>query len=322
MRLSTLCQAWNAFFFKPQSPVPIAVFRTLYGLCVLATVLLLRPDWLAWFGTHSIATLRTMSSMEPDWRIDLFAILPQNDLWIEAFFWVFLAFALMLTMGLLTRLSSVAVFLCLSTIHERNLFIVHSGDVFLRVAGFFLMFAPAGAALSLDRLIRIRLGKEGTEIEFKSPWAQRMIQFQLAMVYLVGFWWKSLGVPWVSGTALYYVIHLEQIRRFPLPSFLTYPLVLKLGSWLTLIFEGAFGVLIWIREFRYPLLAAGLVFHLCLEYALNVPMFQWDVLSAYVLFIDPRDLTRLRKWFAVRCAEFAALYKRRFRTRSTPLRAL
>ena len=92
------------------------------------------------------------------------------------------------------------------------------------------MFAPAGAALSLDRLIRIRLGKEGTEIEFKSPWAQRMIQFQLAMVYFVGFWWKSMGVPWVSGTALYYVIHLEQIRRFPLPSFLTYPLSFEAGE--------------------------------------------------------------------------------------------
>jgi hypothetical protein len=28
------------------------------------------------------------------------------------------------------------------------------------------------------------------------------------------------------------------------------------------------------------------LFHLSLEYALNIPMFQWDMLSAYVLFID------------------------------------
>ena len=91
MRLSTLRQAWNEFFFKPQSPVPIAMFRIFYGLCVLATVLLLRSDWLVWFGTHSIATLRTMSSMELYWRIDLFAILPKMIRGSRRFFGYFWA---------------------------------------------------------------------------------------------------------------------------------------------------------------------------------------------------------------------------------------
>ena len=58
------------------------------------------------------------------------------------------------------------------------------------------------------------------------------------------------------------------------------------------------GVLIWIKEIRYYLLAIGLFFHLCLEYSLNVPMFQWDVLSAYVLFIDAGDMERV--WNRIR----------------------
>jgi hypothetical protein len=41
------------------------------------------------------------------------------------------------------------------------------------------------------------------------------------------------------------------------------------------------------------LLLVGLLFHLCLEYSLNLPMFQWDMLSAYVLFIRPEDLQRI-----------------------------
>jgi hypothetical protein len=41
------------------------------------------------------------------------------------------------------------------------------------------------------------------------------------------------------------------------------------------------------------LLVLGLLFHLCLEYSLNIPMFQWDVLTAYVLFIQPADLERI-----------------------------
>ena len=50
MRLRSLFEAWNTFFFAPQSPIPIAVFRIVYGSLVIANLLLLRPDWLSWYG--------------------------------------------------------------------------------------------------------------------------------------------------------------------------------------------------------------------------------------------------------------------------------
>ncbi len=234
-----------------------------------------------------------MTTMEPGVRLNLFTVMPQNNHWITAFFWVFLAFTVLLTIGFWTRLSSAVVFLCLTSMQQRNLFITHGGDTFLRVAGFFLIFAPAGAALSVDRLIRIRRGREGSQILPRAPWAQRMIQFELALLYFCSFLWKLKGDAWRNGTALYYVTHLHEIQRFPLPGWIQYSFVLKMGSWSTLILELALAILIWFKPFRYPLLILGLFFHLCLEYAFNLPMFEWDVLTAYVLFIDPADLMRL-----------------------------
>ena len=292
MSLRTLIEAWNRFFFEPQPPTPIALFRILYGVVVTVNLLLMFPDWLAWYGVRAWMSLSTMYKMEPGMRLNLFTVMPQSDVWVSALFWVSLASAVLLTFGLLTRISSIAVFLCLTSVHERNLFAIHSGDTFLRVAGFFLVFAPAGAAFSVDRLIRLRLGKEAHDVRPRSPWAQRMIQFELSLVYFFAFWWKSLGAPWVNGTALYYVEHLDEFRRFPVPAWFQAPLLVKLGSWLTLVLEFSLGVLIWFRELRYPLLLCGVLFHLTLEYWLNVPMFQWDVLTAYVLFIHPDDLER------------------------------
>ena len=298
MNLQKLHKAWDNFFFTPQSPIPIALFRILYGICVSATVILLHSDWLDWFGVHSWISLSTMTTVEPGVRLNLFTLMPQDDRWIAAFFWIFLGFAVLLTIGLWTRVSSVAVFLCLASIQQRNLFMAHGGDTFLRVVGFFLIFAPAGAAFSLDRLIRVRRGLEGPEITPQAPWAQRMIQFELALLYFISFWWKMKGDTWLHGTALYYVIHLHSIARFPLPGWVQHPAILKAGSWFTLAFEFSMGVLIWFRRLRYPLLLLGLLFHLCLEYAFNIPMFQWNVLAAYVLFIDPNDLDRL--WRTIR----------------------
>jgi vitamin K-dependent gamma-carboxylase-like protein len=298
MTLRKLREAWDHFFFTPQSPVPISLFRIFWGICVSAKILLLHSDWLNWYGVHGWVTLQTMQLVEPGIRLNLFTVMPQDDRWIAGFFWVFLACALLLTVGLWTRVMSIAVFLCLTSIDQRNLLMLHGGDTFLRCAGFFLMFAPAGAAFSLDRLIAIRRGKQDRHIEPRAPWAQRIIQFELALLYLTSFFWKLKGHTWLNGTALYYVLHLHSIARFPLPHWLQSTALLKVGSWFTLALEFSLGTLIWSRRFRYPLLLLGLLFHLSIEYSLNLPLFEFDVLTAYILFVDPADLDHW--WRAVR----------------------
>ncbi len=300
MTVKSFIAAWNKFFFEPRSPVPISVFRIVYGLLVVATLILLRPDWLAWYGPHAWVSLSTMHTLEPGTRLNLFSIIPQTDGWINAYFWVFLGSATLLTIGFLTRFNSVLVYLCLASMQQRNLSILHGGDTFLRVSGFFLIFAPAGAALSVDRLIRVWRGKEGAEIRPRSPWAQRMIQFELAMVYFATFCIKVRGAPWLQGTAMYYIYHLDEFRRFPVPAWLLGPTMLKLEGWAALVLEFSLGVLIWVKELRYILLALGVLFHLTLEYSLNIPMFQWDILSAYILFVDPDDARRARNWIRQR----------------------
>ena len=193
MSVKSLVKAWNDFFFKPASPLPIAVFRIFFALLVIADLLLLSPDWLAWFGEDAWVSMATVHKLEPGVRINLFMLMPPGNLWPEVLFCVFLAFGIFLLAGFMTRASSIAVFICLASIQQRNPYIIHPGDTFMRVAAFFLMFAPAGAALSIDRLIRVRRGKEGPEIAPRSPWAQRMIQFELALAYLIACWWKSMG---------------------------------------------------------------------------------------------------------------------------------
>jgi hypothetical protein len=302
VKLRSVADAWNRFFFAPQSPTPIALFRILYGVMVVATLILLRPDWLAWYGPHSWTSLAAIQKMEPGMRLNLFTVIPQTNAAILAFFWIFLASAILLTVGFLTRANTVIVFLCLASIQQRNLNILNGGDTFLRLAGLFLIFAPAGAAFSVDRLIRMRRGKGTSKIPLSSPWAQRMIQIEMALLYFISFCWKIQGASWIHGTALYYVYHLDELQRFPVPQWLLTPTVLKLGTWSALVMEFSLGVLVWIRKLRYIILTLGLIFHLYLEYSLNVPMFQWVVLSAYVLFIDPADLERVWNWIRNRIA--------------------
>jgi hypothetical protein len=296
MSLKSIARAWNGFFLEPISPVPIALFRILYALIVLLDIALLKPDWLNWFGPHGLVTLPTMQQMEPGARLDVFAFLPQTDFWTGAVFWMLLVSALFLLAGLYTRAASIATFIMVASLHQRNLYIVHSGDTMLRATGFFLMFAPAGAALSLDRLRNIWRGREGVTPVWRAPWAQRIIQIEMCVLYFMTFWSKSMGPSWVNGTAVYYVERLEQFQRFPMPDFLRSMAVARLETWFTLAVEFSLGTLVWIKELRYWILLAGFLLHMGLEYSMNVPMFQWIALALYVTFIDAADLARAWSW--------------------------
>jgi hypothetical protein len=70
---------------------------------------------------------------------------------------------------------------------------------------------------------------------------------------------------------------------------------IKLWSWFTLVVELALGTLVWIKELRYPVLLAGILLHLGIDYSMNIPLFALVMISAYVTFVDPSDLER---WLA------------------------
>jgi uncharacterized membrane protein YphA (DoxX/SURF4 family) len=249
-----------------------------------------------WYGPHAVTSLGTTQKLLHGPSMSLFEILPQTDLAVNIFFWAFLACAVMLMMGFMSRFTAVAVYMCIGSIEMRNGFILNSGDTLMLVCGFFLMFAPSGAALSVDHWLRIRRGKEDAGVPLFSPWAQRMLQIQTAIVYFATFYWKTLGILWMNGTAVYYALRLEDFHRFPLPPLHNLFLIKSL-TWLTLLIEFSLAVLIWFKELRYPVLLAGLCLHLGIEYAMNIPLFEWMIVATYVNFIDPEDLSRTWTWF-------------------------
>ena len=294
--LKDIIACWNRFFFEPESPLPIAVYRILLGLMILANHALLLPDVHDWFsdrGTLSFATAKRVSGGN---GLNLFDFLPHTD----AVVWLIFAFscltAVTLMIGLFTRTSAVILFLTLVTLHHRNPIVLNSGDTFLRIATFFVIFSQAGAAISVDRLIRIARGQESGPPAPRAPWAMRLIQIQLACLYVYAFVWKALGTMWLSGTAVYYTSRLAEFWRFPVPYVFEHVWSIKVWSWATLIVELALGTMVWIKELRYWVLLSGVLLHLGIEYSMNIPLFGFIMISTYVTFVEPQHLHRFFDW--------------------------
>jgi len=294
--LKNIIAGWNRFFFEPQSPLPVAVYRILLGLVILMNHALLWPDVNDWFSDRGALPFATARKVVGGGGFNLFNWLPHSDASVWMVFLISCLAALTMTLGLLTRASTVVLFLTLLTLQHRNPVILNSGDTFMRIATFFMMFSQAGAALSLDRLIRIARGKESGPPEPRAPWAMRLIQIQLTFVYFYAFIWKSMGTMWLSGTAVYYTSRLAEFWRFPVPYVFEHIWTIKIWSWATLLVELALGTLIWIKELRYWVLLAGVLLHLGIDYSMNIPLFGFIMMGAYVTFVEPEDLQRAFAW--------------------------
>ncbi len=89
---------------------------------------MLHGEWLKWYGPHAFLSLDTMHKFGVGRHMSLFEIMPQTDLTVTIFYWVFLVCTVFLTFGFMTRFSAVAVYICLGSIQMRNGIILNSGD--------------------------------------------------------------------------------------------------------------------------------------------------------------------------------------------------
>ncbi len=169
----------------------------------------------------------------------------------------------------------------------------------IRLLAFYLMLAPAGVALSLDRR---RLAPERFwEFPRRAPWALRLMQVQLSILYLAGLWIKLQGTTWNDGTAVSYAMRISDLTRFPLPGFLIHSALLSnLMTYGTLAIEFSVPILIWNRRLRPWVMLAGVSLHLGIEYSIRVGFFSLAMLTLYLSFLDPAwaemKLLAVRGW--------------------------
>lgn len=300
--LKALATAWNSFWFAPQSPTPVALYRIVLGLLALQEVTIhLSHDWQVYYGQHGLIPVQSIVAhwwmLDP--QFDLMLLLPQTDSWRMAFFSFYSVALALMILGLFTRVSTIVVFFCLLSIDRHFPFNLNGGDCFMRIAMFLLCFSSAGDAFSLDNVIRgwkTDWRTAGFAHKPSSPWAQRLIQIQLAVAYFVTECWKLSGRPWQDGSAVYYATRMEEFIKFHMPFFLDNKFCIRILTWFTLVIEGALPTLIWFKRFRYWVIAGGILLHIGIDYCINLPIFEWVFMATYITYFYPEDMALSWDW--------------------------
>jgi hypothetical protein len=285
--LSALGEAWAAFFHAPASATTIASFRILFGGILLVNAAGLARDLAFLYGPRGAVAEANRAGLFGRERWSLLRWGGDHEAWLRACLAIHKVAAVSLTVGAGTRASAAVVCATLMTIQSRNPLVKYGGDDVLRVMSFLLIFAPAGHSLSVDSWLGSGWWVSREPID---PWCWRLMQLQVSILYFKAFAAKLAGESWRDGRAVYLATEVEDFRRRRLPAWARRPAWCRLGAWATLAVEGALGSLVWIAEWRGPVLVAGVAMHVVLEGFLNLYLFGAIMIVCLWLFLSPETI--------------------------------
>jgi hypothetical protein len=279
----TVTAAWDRFWFTSVETSTLALFRIAVGLVAVGWTLALAPSLYAFYSSDGI--LPTYPDYEGSLAWGLLEWFPSSAA-VTSIYFVLLLASISMLVGFATRIAAVIVFICMVSFAHRNPWILNSGDQLVQILVFYVMLAPTGESLSVDRWLKP--GRPFWEFPRRSIWPLRLVQVQISIVYLTAVWDKVRGATWNDGTAVSYALRIEDLERFPVPAFVTDSLILaNFMTFGTLAIEFALAVLVWNRVLRPWVLLLGVTLHLGIDYGVRVGFFSWAILVAYVAFIPP-----------------------------------
>lgn len=297
-----LADRLRAFFFRPVPASSLGAMRIGIGLLCCLWLAMLVPDLDLLLSPRGVVSLE---AVDQDWHRHRFSLYDHvaDDGQLLALHLAGLGVAVLYTLGLATPVTGPLLLLVLVSVLHRDPWIQNGGDRTLRIMLLYMVLAPTGRALSLDAALaawrRRRRGLQAAATPVVSGVVLRIVQAQLVVIYTYTGIAKSFGSTWRDGTALYYALSNEYYARAPalfdqLLAQRPVQLVTSLATWVTLGWEILFLPLVAWRRTRVPALVVGIVLHAVIWSTMSVGMFSLVMLWAYLAFLPPDWVERLR----------------------------
>ncbi len=302
-----LWQAWNRFWFAPADPATLSLIRLLAGGMLFYTHLIWSRDLAGFIGPEGyipVDFLRQVHTPPPTAELPNPA--PLWSVW-SLFFWIkstwllwtvhilALVVFLCLFVGLFSRTTAVLGFLLAVSYAHRvtpgSFFGLDKANCMLAL---YLMLGPCGARYSLDRLWKLRKGKDADPLPSPSAnLAIRLLQIHLCIVYLFSGLAKAGGASWRGGSAVWWAAASYEYQSLDLTWLAGWPMLVALLTHVTVFWEVFYCCLVWNRFTRPLVLWMAVAIHGGIALFLGMITFGLAMIFANLAFVQPATV---RAW--------------------------
>lgn len=240
--------------------------------------------------------------------------------YIKLFFWpdqlasavhvFYIALLGLATLGLSNRWLMILTWIIAQGFIQRNFSILFGADVIGTLFMFYLSFTRCNEYFSLRRLFSKKkvTFNQNSWTDQLSTMSFRLLQIQLFTIYAYTGFEKLKGSTWWDGTALWTVLANPQFTSYDLLFLKDFPIFFAIGTFVTVIFEVYFWVMVSHKTTRPVWLALGVLFHLMIGVLLGLMSFSLVMVSTYVLFVHRTSLIQcLEKTLPLRLQKLISL---------------
>jgi hypothetical protein len=253
---------------------PLAVLRIAFGsIMLISTVRFILKGWIAEFY------------IKPPFHFTFYGfdwVKPPAGVGMYVLFGVLVIAAIMVTIGLLCRVASIAFFLCFTYVEllDKTTYLNHY--YFISVMAFLLIWVPAHRYFSIDVLLRPKLA-----VTRVPAWTINIFKLQLVMVYFFAGVSK-LNYDWlIAGMPL--KIWLPANNDLPIiGGLLAQAWVAYVFGWFGAIFDLFIGFLLLSSCYRKWAYALVLIFHLATGLFFKIGMFPYIMIFVTIVFFSEK----------------------------------
>ena len=273
MNISNIKSSLYNYFFAEKPVEGIAFFRIMIGTIAffvfLQDSIMMHDFW----GPDAIQTPETSARNYSFPILNIFQYIKITNTILYTFVSIQLISLIFFTIGYKTKFFTIISIILMVSFNQRNINILSSSDLLLRILFMYMLFAPSANMFSVDSLIA---KSKGSPLKRDHTcWVHKLIQIQISVCYLSTVIMKLKGTTWLEGSAVYYATRLTDLTRFTLPLILDYKWTIMLITWSTIVIETSLGLLLLTKKMRKPLISLGILFHLGIEYLMSIPTFEW-----------------------------------------------
>jgi hypothetical protein len=272
------------------------------GLGIVAAVFFgihLRQAPLVW-GPHGIVDWSYYANHDGRFLFALYALSPSLS-WTLIIVASGLVAAVLFALGVLPRLTGIALFILVRATFDRNAMAVDGGDNVLAIMLLYLCFVDTSrTCVTLNwtpGFLRAGLerGKLRDAVVLVHNAAMVAIAAQLSIIYFWSGFYKIQGDRWADGTAIYYVM---RVNEFALPGISNHIyehgyLMLAL-AYATIILQMSFPFLMWNRWCKVPLFLGMMGFHVGIAVFMGLLYFSLTLIVVDLAILPDELIARVR----------------------------
>ena len=273
------------FFWGPADPRAYALVRMALAIGGAVNLIDLWPHRFELYASSGMIPLDAVhASMNGIRYLSVFDHVG-SDAGVTAIFVAAAASLVALGLGVFPRVAAALVFVWHLSSSHRAPPIVHGWDHILRAYSLLVLVSPMPNVWSLGRR-----GQRTGPTEAPPAYGLRLMQWQLAIIYMTTVWQKVPDAYWRNGQLLAY-FSVSLFSRTPTAVLLVrHEWLSAVGTYVSLAIEAAIPWLLWFRRTRPLGLLAGFGLHFLVAVTARIAIFSTCMLIPYAAFLESPDI--------------------------------